>query len=394
MFRSDRSSRGRQVRPTLHSLEERALMSGMMPQLPRGSGLLAEVVAAKRKHPAPPIVPNLPAAPSTKLTTIPANGDVNPYGVAIVPKGPSGGSRQPGQILVANFNDSSNVQGTGTTIVTITPGQNPSTAPVFYTSPVSGFSEALEIVRLDGKDFVIAGNVPTTDGTFGTIGAGSLQILNASGQLVQTLANPALLDGPWASAVNVQGNTAELFIANVVGGNVTRVDLKGVKHHGQVSLKVESMTQIASGYTVQANAAAVVVGPGGLAYNPKNDTLYVAATGNNEIFAVAHAARTHTDQGTGTLIYQDPAHLRGPIGLALAPNGDLLTTNDDAVNGNPSFPSELIEFTPAGQFVGQLSLDPAQGAAFAFLVESQGNTVTIASLNDDTNTLDFRTITT
>ena len=149
---------------------------------------------------------------------------------------------------------------------------------------------------------MIAGNVPTTDGTFATISAGSLQILNANGQLVQSLTNSTLLDGPWASAVNVTGrNTAELFVANVVGGTVTRINLKGVKRHGQVTLKVASMTQIASGYLVQANAAAVVVGPGGLAYNPKNDTLYVAATGNNEIFAVAHAGKTHADHGTGRI---------------------------------------------------------------------------------------------
>ena len=85
---------------------------------------------------------------------------------------------------------------------------------------------------------------------------------------------------------------------------------------------------------MQPNPAAVIVGPGGLAYNAKNDTLYVAATGNNEIFAIAHASKTHSDNGTGTLVYQDPTHLLGPIGLALAPNGDLLTTNDDAVNVN------------------------------------------------------------
>ena len=90
----------------------------------------------------------------------------------------------------------------------------------------------------------------------------------------------------------------------------------------------------------------MIVGPGGLAYNSKNDTLYVAATGNNEIFAIAHAGRTHSDSGTGALVYQDQTHLHGPIGLALAPNGDLLTTNDDAVNFDESQPSELIEFSP------------------------------------------------
>ena len=105
----------------------------------------------------------------------------------------------------------------------------------------------------------------------------------------------------------------------------------------------------------------MILGPGGLAYNAKNDTLYVAATGNNEIFAIPHASRTRADNGTGRVVW---AHLRGPIGLALAPNGDLLTTNDDAVNGDPNNASDLIEFTPKGQFVGQLSLDTGvQGAA-------------------------------
>jgi len=146
--------------------------------------------------------------------------------------------------------------------------------------------------------------------------------------------------------------------------------------------------------SMQPKSAAVIGGPGGLAYDAKHDTLYVAATGNNEIFAIKHASKTHADRGTGALLYQDQAHLRGPIGLALAPNGDLLTTNDDSVNVDPNQPSELIEFTPDGQFVGELSLDPALGAAFQILVQRTHKTVTVASVNDDVDTLDFRTMTT
>jgi hypothetical protein len=37
--------------------------------------------------------------------------------------------------------------------------------------------------------------------------------------------------------------------------------------------------------------------------------------------------------------------LRGPLALALAPNGDLITANGDAVNGDPTQPSEIVEFT-------------------------------------------------
>jgi hypothetical protein len=56
------------------------------------------------------------------VSTVPANGDVNPYGVAFVPNGfPKSGALEPGDILVSNFNNSGNLQGTGTTIVSVAP---------------------------------------------------------------------------------------------------------------------------------------------------------------------------------------------------------------------------------------------------------------------------------
>jgi hypothetical protein len=55
-------------------------------------------------------------------STIPGNGDLNPYGVALVPPGfPTDGPLAPGDILVSNFNNSNNLQGTGTTIIKFTP---------------------------------------------------------------------------------------------------------------------------------------------------------------------------------------------------------------------------------------------------------------------------------
>src|SRR5271170_5677633 len=78
---------------------------------------------------------------SFTASTIPPSGDLNPYGVAFVPAGfPAGTNIAPGDVLVANFNNSSNLQGTGTTIVSITPsGQQ----ALFATSPLIGLSTAL-----------------------------------------------------------------------------------------------------------------------------------------------------------------------------------------------------------------------------------------------------------
>ena len=50
---------------------------------------------------------------------MPANGDVNPYGIATVPR--STGALVGGDTLVSNFNAKSNLQGTGTTIVELSP---------------------------------------------------------------------------------------------------------------------------------------------------------------------------------------------------------------------------------------------------------------------------------
>ena len=162
---------------------------------------------------------------------------------------------------MSNFNNKTNTPGTGTTIVAINPGQNPATAPVFFTSQADGLTQSLSVLR---SGFVIVGNVPTTDGTSDTIGPGSLQIINRFGDVVQTLsdANTSsnLFDGPWASAVNDKGNTAQLFVSNVESGTITRINFKVVKKHGQANLKVVSTTQIASGYTVMTATGSVPAG--------------------------------------------------------------------------------------------------------------------------------------
>ena len=68
-----------------------------------------------------PIIPNLPPT-FLSASTVPHTGDLNPYGVAFVPNGfPQGGPLHAGDILVSNFNNSGNSQGTGTTIVDISP---------------------------------------------------------------------------------------------------------------------------------------------------------------------------------------------------------------------------------------------------------------------------------
>src|SRR5258708_17887128 len=159
-------------------------------------------------------------------STIPSNGDVNPYGVAFVPEHfPGGGTIAAGDVLVSNFNSSANVQGTGTTIVQLRPRgplAPPGTAVVFFTSGLPGLSTALGVLR---EGFVIVGNVPTTDGTFDTIGQGALQVIDRHGRLVQTLTDSPLLDRPWHLAADDHGDHAHIFVSNVLNGTVSRLDV-------------------------------------------------------------------------------------------------------------------------------------------------------------------------
>jgi hypothetical protein len=321
---------------------------------------------------------------SITASTVPPSGDLNPYGVAFVPTGfPAGGSIAAGDVLIANFNNSSNLQGTGTTIVSISPTGKQS---VFATSALIGLDTALGVLS---RGFVVVGNLPVTypQGN-ATPHPGSLQIFNRSGALVATLNDSNLLDSPWDLTINDQGSQAQVFVSNVLSGTVTRLNLSV----SSTQVTVVSKTQVGSGYAHQPSAAAVVVGPTGLAYDPIHETLYVASTADNKIFAIADAGNRSSSAGMGSVVFADQTHLHGPLGLTLAPNGNLITANGDAVNAGGTS-NALVEFTPQGFLVAQYQIDGGSpGGAFGVAsINSQG-TIRFAAVDDDLNTVTVWTL--
>ncbi len=310
------------------------------------------------------------------VSTVPPNGDVNPYGVAFVPVGFLGGVLTPGDVLVSNFNNSQNLQGTGTTIVRV-PQHGP--LSVFFTASPSqpGLSTALAVLQ---EGLVIVGSFPSVDGTCATAGAGSLLVINSRGQQVQTIADQNFINGPWDMAVyDAGGGRVYAFITNGLSGTVTRLNMM---LSGGV-LNVQSKTTIASGYGFQCDPVTFVDAPTGLVYNVSSDLLYVASTVDNTVFAVAHATTRSSDAGRGQIIYQDQTHLHGPLGMAAAPNGDLLVSNNDAINPDPNQPSEIVEFTKTGHFVKQLSVDPAPGGSFGLNVAFGPSSSRFAAVDDN-----------
>jgi DNA-binding beta-propeller fold protein YncE len=315
--------------------------------------------------------------PGINSSTIPANGDLNPYGVAFVPGGfPAGGIIAAGDVLVSNFNNGANLQGTGTTIIQLAengPIAPPGSAATFFTSRRAGLSTALGVLR---GGFVLIGNVPTTDGTVATISAGALQVIDRHGKLVRTWTDRVLLDGPWDLTIDDAGSTAHVFVSNVLNGTVVRLDVAVTSNDVQLQEK----TLIASGYMHAPNAAALVLGPTGLAFDADTDTLYVASTADNAIFAVANAEHRSDAAGKGDLVFSD-RRLRGPLALRFAPNGNLLTANGDAVNADTAHPSEIVEFTRWGQFVREYNVDASEGGAFGIDARSEHHGDFDADLN-------------
>jgi hypothetical protein len=332
------------------------------------------------------ILPRLsPTMPTFTDSTVPDNGDVNPYGVAFVPLGfPRGGLLRPGDIIVANFNNVANLQGTGTTIVRVNNNASPSL--FFPDTAAPGFSTALGVLE---RGFVLLGNVPSTDGSgsctqngdvMENVGPGALHVINRFGREVRTLKSDKFLDGPWDLTVDDRGDEAKVFVSNVLSGTVTRLDLRV----GEDDVFVKSETQIASGYTHRCDINAFVLGPTGLALDREREVLYVASAADNLIFAVKDATDTREDRGPGRIVVNDPVHLHGPLGLARAKNGDLISAQGDAVNPDPNQPSEIVEFTAAGCFVTQFSVDPSSGAAFGLALKQHGDDFRFAAVDDAT----------
>lgn len=327
---------------------------------------------------------------STVTSTVPANGDVNPYGVAVVPR--TTGNLVRGNVLVSNFNAKSNLQGTGTTIVQITPGGTQSLFAQIDATKLPGpcpggvgLSTALAVLS---SGWVIVGSTPTTDGMSDTVKAGCLLVLDSTGSVRETISGP-LINGPWDMASLDLGSVAVLFVSNVLNGTVagngnvvnkgTVVRVVLVIPRGGKPIAL-APTVIGSGFSERTDPAALVIGPTGLGLG-FGDILYVADSLNNRIAAIPDAAVRTTTAYAGQDVTSNGT-LNDPLGLAIAPNGDILT-----VNGNDG---NVVETTPGGTQIDSKLLDasgspPGAGCLFGLAIVPGGKGVYY--VDDCTNTL-------
>jgi hypothetical protein len=329
----------------------------------------------------------------TLASTVPQNGDVNPYGVAVAPV--TAGLLTAGDVLVSNFNNHRNLQGTGSTIVEISPGGTvslfASLAPNKLPGPCPGglgLTTALVALR---SGFVIVGSLPTKNGSSATMQAGCLIVLDSSGTPVETISGGPV-NGPWDMTAVDAGSTVTLFVTNVLNGTVAASpDVVNGGTVARISLSVPSTgvpavnseTVIGNNLPERTDPAALVVGPTGLGLS--GGTLYVADSAANRIAAIPSALTRGAPISAVTVT--SGGAVNDPLGLAIAPGGDILTANGG--DGN------LVETTPQGNQVAVKMLDtsPAppgpngNGTLFGLAVVPGGSGVYF--VDDGTNTLNL-----
>ncbi len=334
---------------------------------------------------------------STIASTVPANGDQNPYAVAVSPV--SSGRLVRDHVLVDNFNNAGNLQGLGTTIVQIDPqAQSPS---LFASVPRDlhgcpggvGLTTAMAVLK---TGWVIVGSLPSRDGTTATRGDGCLILFDHDGKVADAWSGPAI-DGPWGNmAVIDRGDSATLFFSNTgygVGAPSVDATAHPVRRATVVRLelripaggrpRVTAMTVVAGGFAEAPDRGVFVIGPTGVALGP-NGSIYVSDALGNRVVGIPDALTRTTSAGTGTTVTAGGS-LQRPLALVNAPNGHLLVTN--ALNG------QVVEIDPLArrQVAAQwIDVDRAQqpagsGDLFGLAVTPKGDGVYY--VEDDVNTL-------
>ena len=291
----------------------------------------------------------------TRTSTVTDNGDLNPYAIVVAPV--SAGKIQKDDVLVDNFNNLSNLQGTGTTIVDYSPSTKKTT--LFAKVPQNlrqcpggvGLTTAMTMLK---SGWVIVGSTPSTDGTTRTRGDGCLLVFDSNGQLAATWTGPNI-NGPWGNMATVDnGTTATLFVSmagfDIPGPQVRDPDTGyPVTINKATVLRIElsipagqpptitNQTVIANGLPARADRDVFMIGPTGLALTASG-ALYVSDGVGNQIVAIPDATTRRDSAGTGRTVTKDGL-LKRPLALTMTADGHLLACN--AKNG------QLVEVDPA-----------------------------------------------
>ncbi|HLY02034.1 MAG TPA: hypothetical protein VKR56_05990 [Candidatus Cybelea sp.] len=300
------------------------------------------------------------------------NGDEGPRAIFIVPND-SHGLLTKGQLVVCNFEDSSGVPGNGTTIEVLNPKVG--------ATPVRFFQNAL-IKGCDGDAISAHGGTVYGAG----LTSGKIAVISKKGVLSKTYSGKTVTAPISDTTADPPQNFSPLYLyaGTTTAGGILSVSV-GFYGNGQA-------TQVAKGFGV-SDGSGGQLGPSGLQYSPKIDTLYIVDGVTNTIAAFSNASKLlDKDEITvggdgktfnckypkttcGSLVYSG-SPLNAPMASALLPNGNLVVANTQGTANT------LVELTPAGQVLDTEAVDTSS---------TQGVFGLVASGTNDSNTVIYYT---
>lgn len=310
------------------------------------------------------------------ITTIgstidPIFGELNPYGLDIAKT--TSGSIAAGDLVVCNFNDSANVQGTGRTIIALHPQAGSTPTHIAADASLLGCN-ALAMS-------------PTGVIWNAAFAANDNPLVSGSGTVLTTLPG-----GPWhhpfgqtfAPTAGKFG-IAAFYESNAEDGSIVRIDI----HPGPTF----TFDVIADGFAVNGGAPGGILSPSGLQYDAKHDRLYIVDGTNNTLVSFKHVSTIPAGGiHVSGLTFSGPfakrarvvfvgAPLNGPISSALLPDGHLVLGNTLDPNGQ----NLMVEIAPhSGKVLDVKNVDTgAAGALFGMVASGTSDANTVVWFNDD-----------
>jgi hypothetical protein len=302
-------------------------------------------------------------------TVDPANGAQNPYGFTVAST--TVGKLTKGDLVVCNFNGSSNVQGTGESVVALHPV--PKSDPIHVSS----------IEELRGCDALAL----DIDGTIwaAAMVANDNPVMASSGKLLSNIKGKPF-NQPWGQVLARHKSRSAFYETNAGTGSVVRINL-GTKFTYDV---------IATGFPVNHGQPGTALAPSGLAYDASIDTLYFADGQNNTIVAfkdvskipkggiraIRNGMKFSGPSADDARVVFSGKPLNGPISTALLPNGNLVVGN----TLDPTGKNLILEISAAGKLLDMRNVDKgAAGAIFGMVATGTSISDTKVYFNDDNN---------
>ena len=323
-------------------------------------------------------------------STVAANGDNNPYGIAVVPSNfvPAAGSLwQPGDVIVSDFNNAAGTAGAGSSIVrirngvatTISQGQLYGTAGLafnangaaLWTSDIGPMPSG----TFSGDVSIILGNNNPTGSALGSTN-GSGTINNTT-----TASNPVTnsFNGPWGEAFNGNASAPAFFWSNINDGKIYEISHLTAPNFGSDTITLLGTVPWGPANGM-ASSSATNLGPSAIAYSAKADTLYVTDSYNNALYGISGIAAGNPT----TKMIASGGSLNAPIGVTVNPiNGNVIIANGGV--------NTIVEINPmTGATVGSRNVAPSEPAGSLFgiqaVTQSDGS-IAIYYLNDTENSL-------